>query len=153
MLISFMPAFYCNVSDAWTFESKAAKLWVTFAGSFVELIICSIATFVWYLSAPGYFTHDLAFTFMLIAGLSSIAINMNPLIKLDGYFALVDYLEIPNLSEDAASYVTALARKYIFRVPVAIPTYNRRMRRILFVYGVLSFFYKVFITFVMLVFF
>jgi len=148
-----MPAFYCNVSDAWTFDSKAAKLWVTFAGAFVELIICSIATFVWFLSAPGYFTHDLAFTFMLVAGLSSIAINMNPLIKLDGYFALVDYLEIPNLGEDAAKYVTAFARKYIFRVPVAIPTYNKRMRRILLVYGVLSFLYKVFITFAMLVFF
>ncbi len=153
MLIYFMPAFYCNVSDAWTFDSKAAKLWVTFAGAFVELIICSIATFVWYLSAPGYFTHDLAFTFMLVAGLSSIAINMNPLIKLDGYFALVDYLEIPNLSEDAAGYVTALARKHVFRVPVAIPTYNKRMKRILFIYGVLSFLYKVFITFAMLIFF
>ncbi|HEV8589371.1 MAG TPA: efflux RND transporter periplasmic adaptor subunit [Pyrinomonadaceae bacterium] len=153
MLIYFMPAFYANVSDAWTFDSKAAKLWVTFAGAFVELIICSIATFVWYLSAPGYFTHDLAFTFMLVAGLSSIAINMNPLIKLDGYFALVDYLEIPNLSEDAAAYITALARKYIFRVPAAIPEYNRRMKRILSVYGVLSFFYKVFITFAMLFFF
>ncbi|CAN5653936.1 hemolysin D [soil metagenome] len=153
MLIYFMPAFYCNVSDAWTFNSKAAKLWVTFAGAFVELIICSIATFVWYLSAPGYFTHELAFTFMLVAGLSSIAINMNPLIKLDGYFALVDYLEIPNLSEDAASYVTALASKHIFRVPVAIPTYTQRMKRILFVYGVLSFFYKVFITCVMMILF
>lgn len=153
MLIYFMPAFYCNVSDAWTFNSKAAKLWVTFAGAYVELIICSIATFVWYFSAPGYFTHELAFTFMLVAGLSSIAINMNPLIKLDGYFALVDYLEIPNLSEDASSYVTALASKHIFRVPVAIPTHNKRMKRILFIYGVLSFFYKVFITCFMLVLF
>ncbi len=153
MLIYFMPAFYANVSDAWTFESKAAKLWVTFAGAYVELIICSIATFVWYLSAPGYFTHDLAFTFMLVAGLSSIAINMNPLIKLDGYFALVDYLEIPSLGEDAASYLTALGRKYVFRMPVAIPNYNTRMKRILFVYGVLSFFYKVLITLIMLLFF
>ncbi len=153
MLIYFMPAFYCNVSDAWTFDSKAAKLWVTFAGAFVELIICSIATFVWFLSAPGYFTHDLAFTFMLVAGLSSIAINMNPLIKLDGYFALVDYLEIPNLGEDAAAYITALARKHIFRMPVTLPPYNKRMKRILFVYGILSFLYKVSITFAMLVFF
>ncbi len=153
MLIYGMPAFYANVSDAWTFDSKASKLWVTFAGAYVELIICSIATFVWFLSAPGYFTHDLAFTFMLVAGLSSIAINMNPLIKLDGYFALVDYLEIPNLGEDAAAYVTALARKYIFRVPVTIPNYNKRMKRILLIYGILSFFYKVFITCVMLVFF
>ena len=55
MLIYFMPAFYCNVSDAWTFDSKAAKLWVTFAGSFVELIICSIATFVWYLLSSRLF--------------------------------------------------------------------------------------------------
>jgi putative peptide zinc metalloprotease protein len=153
MLIYFMPAFYCNVSDAWTFDSKAAKLWVTFAGAFVELIVCSIATFVWYLSAPGYFTHDLAFTFMLVAGLSSILINMNPLIKLDGYFALVDYLEIPNLAEDAARYITALAGKYIFRVPVAIPKYNKRMKRILFAYGVLSFLYKIFFTFAVLLFF
>ncbi len=153
MLIYFMPAFYCNVSDAWTFDSKAAKLWVTFAGAFVELIICSLATFVWYLSAPGYFTHDLAFTFMLVAGLSSIAINMNPLIKLDGYFALVDYLEIPNLAEDAAGFISDLARKYIFRLPVTIRNYNARIRRILFVYGSLSFLYKIFITFAMLLFF
>src|SRR6185369_1662381 len=58
MLIYFMPAFYANVTDTWTFESKAAKLWVTFAGAFVELIICSIASFVWYFSTPGYLIHD-----------------------------------------------------------------------------------------------
>src|SRR5262249_22932308 len=102
MLIYFMPAFYANVSDAWTFQSKAAKLWVTFAGAFVELIICSIASFVWYFSPPGYLTHDVAFIFMLVAGLSSILVNMNPLVKLDGYFALIDYLEIPNLSGESS---------------------------------------------------
>src|SRR6266498_510814 len=145
MLIYFMPAFYANVTDTWTFESKAAKLWVTFAGAFVELVICSIATFVWYLSTPGYFTHDLAFTFMITAGLSSIVINMNPLIRLDGYFALVDYLEIPKLGDDAAKYVGLLVRKYIFRAPVEIPKYDRRLKLILFTYGVLSFLYRIFI--------
>lgn len=153
MLIFFLPAFYANVTDAWTFQSKAAKLWVTFAGAFVELIICSLATFVWYFSTPGYFTHDLAFTFMLIAGLSSILINMNPLIKLDGYFALVDYLEVPNLSDDSAKFVSALARKYIFRVPVEIPRYTPRLGRILFVYGVLAFCYRILILTVTLLFF
>ncbi len=153
MLIYFMPAFYANVTDAWTFETKAAKLWVTFAGAFVELIICSIATFVWYFSTPGYFLHDLAFTFMLIAGLSSILINMNPLIKLDGYFALVDYLEIPNLSDDASKYVGALTRKYIFRAPAAIPDYTPRRKRILFTYGALAFCYRIFILVVVLLFF
>jgi putative peptide zinc metalloprotease protein len=153
MLIYFMPAFYANVTDTWTFESKAAKLWVTFAGAFVELVICSIATFVWYLSTPGYFTHDLAFTFMITAGLSSIVINMNPLIRLDGYFALVDYLEIPKLGDDAAKYVGLLVRKYIFRAPVEIPKYDRRLKLILFTYGVLSFLYRIFIITLTLLFF
>lgn len=153
MLIFFLPAFYANVTDAWTFQSKAAKLWVTFAGAFVELIICSLATFVWYFSTPGYFTHDLAFTFMLIAGLSSILINMNPLIKLDGYFALVDYLEVPNLSDDSTKFVTALVRRYIFRMPVEIPRHTPRLRRILFIYGVLAFCYRILILTVTLLFF
>lgn len=153
MLIYFMPAFYANVTDAWTFETKAAKLWVTFAGAFVELIICSIATFVWYFSTPGYFLHDLAFTFMLVAGLSSIIINMNPLIKLDGYFALVDYLEIPNLSEESSKYIGALARKYIFRAPAVIPDYNPRRKRILFTYGALAFCYRILILVLVMLFF
>lgn len=153
MLIYFMPAFYANVTDTWTFESKAAKLWVTFAGAFVELIICSIATFVWFFSTPGYFTHDLAFIFMITAGLSSILINMNPLIRLDGYFALVDYLEIPKLGDDASAYLGLLVRRYIFRAPVEIPKYDRRLKRILFTYGVLSFLYRIFIITLTLLFF
>jgi putative peptide zinc metalloprotease protein len=153
MLIYFMPAFYANVTDTWTFESKAAKLWVTFAGAFVELIICSIASFVWYFSTPGYLTHDLAFTFMITAGLSSILINMNPLIRLDGYFALVDYLEIPKLGDDSSKYLGLLVRKYIFRAPVEIPRYDRRLKLILFTYGVLSFLYRILIVTLTLLFF
>jgi putative peptide zinc metalloprotease protein len=153
MLIYFMPAFYANVSDAWIFDSKAAKLWVTFAGAFVELIICSIASFVWYFSTPGYFVHDLAFTFMLVAGLSSILVNMNPLIKLDGYFALVDYLEVPNLSEDSSKYLGAIVRKYVFRAPAVIPDYTPRRKRILLTYGVLAFCYRIMILVVVMMFF
>src|SRR2546426_6987722 len=48
MLVYFMPAFYAHGNDTWTFESKAAKPWGTFAGGFVELNIFSIARFVLY---------------------------------------------------------------------------------------------------------
>ena len=153
MLIYFMPAFYANVTDTWTFESKAAKLWVTFAGAFVELIICSIASFVWYFSTPGYLIHDFAFTFMITAGLSSILINMNPLIRLDGYFALVDYLEIPKLGDDSTKYLGLLVRKHVFRAPVEIPRYDRRLKLILFTYGILSFLYRILILTLTLLFF
>ncbi|PWT87471.1 MAG: hypothetical protein C5B55_14720 [Blastocatellia bacterium] len=153
MLIYFMPAFYANVTDTWTFESKAAKLWVTFAGAFVELIICSIASFIWYFSTPGYLTHDFAFLFMITAGLSSILINMNPLIRLDGYFALVDYLEIPKLGDDSSKYLGLLVRKYIFRSSVQLPPYDTKLKLILLIYGILSFCYRILILTLTLLFF
>src|SRR5262249_51653965 len=111
-------------------------------------------SFVWYFSAPGYPTHDVAFIFMLVAGLSSILMNMNPLVKLDGYFALIDYLEVSNLSDNASKYLSALARKYIFRTQAKIPDYKPRMKRILFIYGTLAICYRIFIlTAVLLLFY
>ena len=33
MLVFFMPAFYANVNDAWSFPQRSARLWVTAAGA------------------------------------------------------------------------------------------------------------------------
>ena len=70
---------------------------------------------------------------MLAAGPSSAVFNLNPLIKLDGYLAQVDYLKVLNLSDESAKYVSALARKYIFRVPVQLPAHKLRLKRLLFI--------------------
>src|SRR2546429_1157203 len=35
MLLYFQPAFYCNVSDAWSFPDRRARLWVTAGGSWI----------------------------------------------------------------------------------------------------------------------
>ena len=51
MLIYFQLAFYCNVNDAWTFAERRARLWVTAAGSWIQLVIASIAAVVWW-AAP-----------------------------------------------------------------------------------------------------
>ncbi len=153
MLIYFLPAFYANVTDATTFQSKAAKLWVTAAGSFVELVICSLATLVWYFTTPGHFVNELAFLVVVVAGISSIPINMNPLIKLDGYFALADWLEIPNLNDRARKYCAALARRRLFRLPAEIPSYSDRVRRLLLAYGSAAFVYRLMLLGLVVLFF
>ena len=38
MLLYFEPAFFCNVNDAWTFPDLKARLWVTAAGSWIQLV-------------------------------------------------------------------------------------------------------------------
>ena len=41
MLFYFEPAFFCNVNDAWTFPELRARLWVTAAGSWIQMVLAA----------------------------------------------------------------------------------------------------------------
>src|SRR5262249_48929377 len=45
LLIFFMPCFYCNVSDAWLFQEKSKRIWVTLAGGYFELFLWALTVF------------------------------------------------------------------------------------------------------------
>jgi putative peptide zinc metalloprotease protein len=96
MLIYFNPAFYCDVSDSWMFPSKRQRMWVTFAGGYFQLIFWGLCTVVWRITDDHTFINDIVLIVIVYAGLQTL-FNFNPLIKLDGYHMLSDYLEIPNL--------------------------------------------------------
>jgi multidrug efflux pump subunit AcrA (membrane-fusion protein) len=138
LLMYFMPCFYCNVNDAWLFARRRERLWVTIAGGYIELFVGALATFVWLLTAPGHPVNLIAFQTALVASVSSVAVNLNPLIKLDGYYGLSDYLGIPNLREHAFRYVRALVQRHLFARPVPVPELSSRRRRIFLAYGVLA---------------
>ena len=102
----FMPCFYCNVSDAWLFPERFKRLWVSFAGPYFELFVLALATLVWRVTDFGTWPHYLS---LLVVATSTIRtlINFNPLIKLDGYYLLSDYLDISNLRRRSFWYVLA----------------------------------------------
>jgi putative peptide zinc metalloprotease protein len=137
-LLYFTPAFYCDTTDALLFESKWHRLWVTTAGIFIEGFICAGATLLWVISYPDSFLHDFAYKTMLFTGVSTIFFNINPLIKIDGYYALSSVLEIPELREESLQYLGALFQRHILRLPVEIPEISRRKRRIFWIYGPLA---------------
>ena len=91
LLIYLQPAFYCNVSDAWLFPQKSRRLWVTWAGAYVELVLWALATLLWRVTDPDSLVNYAALVVMATSGMK-LAINLNPLIKLDGYYLLSDYL-------------------------------------------------------------
>ena len=100
MLIYFSPALYCDVSDAWMFPSKRQRVWVTFAGGYFQLVVWGMATIIWRVTANETVINNLALCAVVFGGVQTL-FNFNPLIKLDGYYMLSDYLEIPNLREKA----------------------------------------------------
>ncbi len=138
MLIYFEPAFFCNVNDAWTFPDLKARLWVTAAGSWIQLVLASLAAIVWWAATPGTLASEIALAGVIIGGATTVLMNANPLIPLDGYYALSDYLEVPNLRQRAFAYLQWLVRNRIFRLDVPMPSSDQRERRIFLVYSVLA---------------
>jgi putative peptide zinc metalloprotease protein len=137
-LFYFTPAFYCDTTDAFLFESKWHRFWVTVAGIYVEAWMCAIATGLWVASYPDTLLHELAYKTMLFTGVSTIFFNINPLIKIDGYYALSNLLELPALREDSFAYIGAWIQRHVLRLNVEVPALSRRRRRIYVLYGVLA---------------
>jgi putative peptide zinc metalloprotease protein len=137
-LFYFTPAFYCDTSDAFIFKNRFHRLWVTIAGIYSEVMVCSIATTLWVASYPDTFLHAAAYHIMLFTGVSAVFFNINPLIKVDGYYALSSLLQMPDLREAAWHQVGAWVQRNILRLPVEVPTTTRRRRRIYWIYGILS---------------
>jgi multidrug efflux pump subunit AcrA (membrane-fusion protein) len=145
MIMYFSPALYCNTNDAWTFDRRSRRLWVTFAGPWIQLVIAALAAIVWVLTEPGTFINWVAFLAVLVGGISSVLANLNPLIPLDGYYALSDWLEIPNLRRRAFDYMSWIGKRFVLGVDAAEPGVTPRERRIFLIYGSLAFAYSAFI--------
>ncbi|NJN39583.1 MAG: HlyD family efflux transporter periplasmic adaptor subunit [Gammaproteobacteria bacterium] len=89
---------------------------------------------------------------MLIAGISTVAFNANPLLKFDGYYMLMDFLEIPNLRPRATQYLAYLAERHLFGRHDAEPPISTRGERFWFVaFSVTSFFYRILVVLAILV--
>lgn len=147
MFLVFTPTLYCNVSDMWMVRDKWKRIAVSAAGIWVEMVIASTCTLLWWFSAPGLF-HSLCLNLMFICGVSTIVFNGNPLLKYDGYFMLSDWLEIPNLQQQSVMAVRGwLARWFCGIEDHRIAGQSRTRQWLLLSYGVASTCYRTILTF------
>jgi len=142
MLLAFIPCLYVNVSDAWTMPQKWRRIIVSAAGIFVELVISSVCVFLWWFSYPGLF-HSLCLNIVFVCSVSTLLLNGNPLLRYDGYYILLDLLEVPNLRQRAQTIVSNRLHHWFFGHKAdTLLREPRRLRRLLFVYGIASAVYR-----------
>jgi putative peptide zinc metalloprotease protein len=97
MLLCLAPCLYCDVSDSWTISSKWRRMFVGFAGMYVELLIAAAATFMWWFTTDSMLINRLCLSLMIVCSVNTLMLNGNPLLRYDGYYVLSDWLEMPNL--------------------------------------------------------
>lgn len=104
MLLVMTPCLYVNVSDAWMLPNKWARIAISGAGMYVELILASLCTFLWWHSEPGLL-NAVCLNVMFVSSVSTIMFNGNPLLRYDGYYMLADLVEVPNLRQQSGALV------------------------------------------------
>ena len=101
LLILFgIPCLYCDVSDTWLMPKRRQRILVSAAGMLAEFLIASIAVLIWAVTYQG-FLHDLMAMMVVVASVSTLLINANPLLRYDGYFILSDWIGVPNLGTES----------------------------------------------------
>jgi putative peptide zinc metalloprotease protein len=134
MLMYFAPAFYTDCTEMHLFDSTSKRIWTIIAGIWVTLLQCCFAIFVWHLSPPGSALGNVAYKLALVSGIPAF-MQLNPLMKIDGYYVLSQYLQLDNLRERSFAYLNAWLRRYVLRQKVELPSATRRERRIFLVYS------------------
>jgi putative peptide zinc metalloprotease protein len=115
MLLVFTPCLYCDVSDAWLMSNKWRRIAIGAAGMWVEMVLASIATVVWWWTGPGIL-NGLCLDIMFVCSVSTVLFNGNPLLRYDGYYILSDFVEVPNLQEQATLVVRRWFARWAFGI-------------------------------------
>lgn len=137
-LMYFAPSFYCDVTQVWIYGGKWERIATAIAGIWGDLILCFFSTAVWWATAPGMTAHNLAYKVMMVTGIGVSVLNLNPLIKLDGYYIFCELVGKPDFKETASSYLSAWTRKYLFHMPAEMEYVPRRQRPFYLAYALLS---------------
>ena len=118
MLMYFAPTFYCDVTQIWIYGGRFERLWTIISGIWSDLILCVFATFIWWSTATGMLIHDFAYKIMMVTGIGVSVLNLNPLIKLDGYLIFSELVAEPSLKESSAPSIHAIRQAGPFMAPI-----------------------------------
>ena len=134
VLILFLPIAYVDVSSVWRFRSKWHSILTSTAGMYVEMIFAALAAIIWSFTDSGAL-NQLCVNFVVMASLTTILFNANPLMRFDGYYVLSDLLGIPNLYSGGQQYLRSFFKRYFLGIGGSTASWPRSSARIIKIYS------------------
>jgi putative peptide zinc metalloprotease protein len=138
MFLYLTPCFYVDVTESWVSASRLQRMATIIAGIWIEMMLCGVAVFVWTNTQPGEWIHNFCYKIILITGIAVVVVNLNPLIKLDGYYFFAEWVRVPDLKERSTAFLIGWVQHYVFRLPVDVPVVSRRRVPLFVLYALAS---------------
>ena len=137
IFILFAPLAYVDVTSSWRFRSPWQRIHVAAAGMYIELIIAAVAAIIWSQASPGILSY-VCYNIIIMASLSTIVFNANPLMRFDGYYLLSDLIGVRNLQGRGFALARWHLRETLFglgREPPEVLPPRTRHAVLLYAYG------------------
>ncbi len=124
-----MPVLYTDTSSSWTLPRRRQRMTIGAAGMLSELALAAWATLAWSFLPDGML-RSAAFMLATTTWIMTLAINLSPLMRFDGYFLLSDALGMPNLQPRGFAVGRWQLREWLFGLgdplPEQLPPWLRR---------------------------
>jgi len=98
---ALMPIPFTDATEAWLLRNRFRRAAIGLAGIYFESWVAALTALAWATIRPGEL-QTVLFQVLIIAGASTLLFNLNPLVRLDGYFVLTDLIGKPNLASRAS---------------------------------------------------
>src|SRR5690606_35220026 len=136
------PMLYTDTGESWRLRSHRQRLAISVAGVTVELALAGLATLAWALLDDGALRQ--AMLYLATTGwVLSLALNVSPFMRFDGYFILSDLLDFPNLHERAGATARVALRRRLLGLNDPYPeALNPRARRALTLFAFATWLYR-----------
>lgn len=120
-LMVMYPMLYTEVTGSWRLPLRTQRLHIGMAGVTAELCLAALALLAWNFLPYGGMGQAVAFSIVAISLVGSLLINLNPLMRFDGYYMLSDYTGFDNLQARACAFARWKLRRILFNLPDAPP--------------------------------
>ena len=111
--IVLYPILYTETTNAWKLKNRNQRLVIAAGGMMAELALASVTLILWHVLPPGM-AQSLCFMVAIVSMLASLLVNLNPLMKFDGYYLFSDIVEIDNLQDRAFAFSRWRLRKWLW---------------------------------------
>ncbi len=136
------PFLYTDTTESWKLASRRQRMAIGIAGMFTELSLAAFATLLWSFLSDGA-ARNAVFFLATASWVMTLAININPFMRWDGYYLLSDLLGVQNLQPRAFALGRWRLREWLFGFKDPPPeAHGRRMRRILITYAYSTWIYR-----------
>jgi len=112
-VVMMAPMLYTDVTDSWRLRDRRQRVAIDAAGIAVELAIACLATLAWAILPDGA-ARSIALLLATTSCVMSLAINLNPFMRFDGYYILADAVGIANLQPRAFRIGVWWTRELLF---------------------------------------